>query len=158
VKHLVEPVGFVSNSRKDLSDDYWGNTVSEIRLDPTKFQSEAIQGLEAFSHVELIFLFDQVSEDSVFLGASHPRENKSWPKVGIFAQRKKNRPNRLGLTTARVIKVEGSKLTVSELDAVDGTPILDIKPTVREFTVDKESIRQPDWMTELMQKYFESKE
>lgn len=85
--------------------------------------------------------------------ARHPRNNLNWPPVGIFAQRAKNRPNRLGLSVVRILKREGNVLFVEGLDAIDGTPVLDLKPVLREF-LPSEEIRQPDWATELMQDYW----
>ena len=76
-----------------------------------------------------------------------------WPKIGIFAQRGKNRPNRIGVSVCRLVKVEGLKITVEELDAIDGTPVLDVKPYIREFGPRGE-VRQPGWATELMTEYY----
>ena len=73
--------------------------------------------------------------------------------TGIFAQRGKNRPNRIGSTVCRVIRIEGTRLYVSELDAIDGTPILDIKPVMTEF-LPRSDVRQPAWTHELMQRYW----
>lgn len=89
-------------------------------------------------------------------GARHPRNNKEWPAVGIFAQRGKNRPNRLGSTICRIVRVEGSKLFVSELDAINGTPVLDIKPVMTEF-LPRQEVHQPAWSHELMRQYWLTK-
>jgi tRNA (Thr-GGU) A37 N-methylase len=97
---------------------------------------------------------NQVEESAIQMGARHPRNNPDWPKVGIFAQRGKNRPNRLGLTVCRLNSVEGLVISVTGLDAVEGTPVLDIKPFVKEFAPRGE-IRQPVWMTDLMKNYWE---
>ena len=83
----------------------------------------------------------------------HPRGNKNWPEVGIFAQRKKDRPNAMGLTVVELVKREGNTITVKYLDAIDGTPILDIKPVMKEFLPGKE-IKQPEWSIELMKDYW----
>jgi tRNA (Thr-GGU) A37 N-methylase len=83
----------------------------------------------------------------------HPRNNGDWPKVGIFAQREKNRPNQIGTTICRIAKIEGRTLYVEGLDAVDGTPVLDIKLWVTEFGP-RGSTFQPSWVTELMQSYW----
>jgi tRNA (Thr-GGU) A37 N-methylase len=82
-----------------------------------------------------------------------PRDNPAWPKVGIFAQRGKNRPNRLGVSVARVLAVEGHVLRVGELDAIDGTPVVDLKPVMREF-LPRGEVRQPAWAGELMVDYW----
>lgn len=148
----LQPIGFVRNSRTEPGDDDWGELVSVIEL-AEPFGAESLQGLEAFSHVEIIFHFDRVDEARVIRGARHPRENPAWPAVGIFAQRGKERPNRLGLTIATILKCEGRRLYVSGLDALDGTPVLDIKPVMAEF-LPRGPVRQPDWSHELMQAYW----
>ena len=87
------------------------------------------------------------------LDARRPRNNPDWPRLGIFAQRGKNRPNRLGSTVVRILGREGRTLRVAELDAVDGTPVLDIKPVMREF-LPRGDVRQPSWVAELMRDYW----
>ncbi len=111
-------------------------------------------GLADFSHILVVYCFHLVPDESVVTGASHPRGNPDWPRVGIFAQRKKDRPNKLGVSVCELLEVDGLKLKVKALDAIDGTPVLDIKPYVREFEPDPARVRQPQWMTELMRDYF----
>lgn len=147
---IVKPIGYVRNARREVEDDHWGEVVSEIVIE---IGEEALQGLEDFSHAEIIFYFDQVDEGKIVTGARHPRNNAEWPKVGILAQRGKNRPNRIGLTTVSILRREKNALSVQGLDAVDGTPILDIKPVMREFQPRGE-IRQPAWAGELMKNYW----
>lgn len=148
----IEPVAFVSATRVSPEDDYWGGTVAEITLVDT-LDPEALAGLDAFSHVEVLFVFHQVSPDKITTGARHPRNNPAWPKVGIFAQRGKNRPNRIGSTVCRVVGLQGRTLTVAELDAIEGTPVIDIKPVLKEF-LPRQPTRQPPWATELMAHYW----
>ena len=112
---------------------------------------EAIRGLEAFSHLEVVFLFHLVEQ--VATGERHPRGNQDWPSVGIFAQRAKDRPNRLGVSRCSLIRVDGRDLHVAGLDAIDGTPVLDLKPHMREFDARGE-VRQPVWAAELMALYW----
>ena len=100
-----------------------------------------------------MYVFDRVDPGKIERGARHPRNNPAWPKVGIFAQRGKNRPNRIGTTICRVERVEGLRLHVTGLDAIDGTPVLDIKPYMAEFGPRGE-VRQPSWSHELMAGYF----
>jgi tRNA-Thr(GGU) m(6)t(6)A37 methyltransferase TsaA len=154
--HELQPIGIVRSSRNVVEDDDWDRIASHIELDPTQFDAEAMAGLETFSHVEVLFLMDRVPIDKIETGARHPRNNPAWPKVGIFAQRGKNRPNRIGATICKIQKVEGTKLYVVGLDAVDGTPLLDLKPWVREFGPRGE-VHQPDWISELMLGYFRRK-
>ena len=77
----------------------------------------------------------------------------NWPEVGIFAQRAKDRPNRLGVTVCRILEVKDSTVRVAGLDAIDGTPVVDIKPWMVEFGP-RGDISQPSWSTELMQGYW----
>ena len=121
-----------------------------------RFDADALKGIDQFSHAEIIFLFDQVDPADVILGARHPRNNAEWPEVGIFAQRGKSRPNRIGSTIVRVLRCERRVVYVSELDAVDGTPVLDIKPVMREF-LPRGEVQQPDWSCELMRQYWAHK-
>jgi tRNA (Thr-GGU) A37 N-methylase len=78
-----------------------------------------------------------------------------WPRVGIFAQRPKDRPNRIGVSVCRLLGVDGLELRVAGLDAVDGTPVLDVKPVMREF-LPRGEIHQPAWATELMKDYWKT--
>lgn len=151
----VAPIGFVHAVRLAPEDDLWGGEQARIVL-VDALPADALAGLAAFSHVEVLFLFHQVAPDKVTTGARHPRNNPAWPKVGIFAQRGKNRPNRIGSTICRVLAVHDNVLTVAELDAIDGTPVLDIKPVMREF-LPREAVRQPEWAGELMQDYWSVK-
>ncbi len=152
----VIPIAFVSASRPHAEDDYWGNERARITLVDT-ISAEALDGIAGFSHVEVIFCFHLVDESKIVTGARHPRNNTAWPAAGIFAQRGKNRPNRLGSTICKVVAVEGNSLLVSELDAIDGTPILDIKPVMSEF-LPREPIVQPQWSKDLMVNYWKVKE
>jgi tRNA (Thr-GGU) A37 N-methylase len=148
----AEPIAFVHAERTRADDDHWGGTRARIELVPS-LEPEALAGLDAFSHVEVLFHFHAVDPSDVTIGARHPRGNPAWPKVGIFAQRGKGRPNRIGSTICRVVSVEGRTLTVAELDAIDGTPVLDLKPVMREF-LPRRDVRQPDWVAELMASYW----
>lgn len=147
------PIGVVRSSRQATEDDLWDRETAHVELDAERFTAEALQGLDAFSHVEVLFHMDQVRPDKIELGARHPRNNPEWPKVGIFAQRAKNRPNQIGATICQIRKVDGLRLHVVGLDAVDGTPVLDLKPWVGEFGPRGQSF-QPAWMNELMRAYW----
>ncbi len=149
----VRAIGHVKSPRVGRKDDDWGKVESTIRLDPDRFGPDALTGVDEFSHVEIIFLFDQFDEAEVTVASRHPRGNEAWPNVGIFAQRASSRPNRLGLTTCEVVGVSGLELTVRGLDAIDGTPVLDIKPHIVEFQP-RGRVVQPEWITELMAGYW----
>lgn len=147
----LEPVAFVRNTRTEIFDDFWGSVVSEIEL-AEGIPAEAFDGIDTFSHLEIIFYFNQ-ADRSKAIYHGHPRGNKNWPAIGIFAQRKRDRPNMIGLTVSELIKREGNKIWVRHLDAIDGTPVLDIKPVMKEFLPQGE-IRQPAWSGELMKEYW----
>jgi tRNA-Thr(GGU) m(6)t(6)A37 methyltransferase TsaA len=149
----VTPIGWVRSSRSEPIDDDWDTVQSEIVLDEERFGKESLAGLETFSHVEVVYLFDRVDEARIELAARHPRGNPDWPEVGIFAQRAKLRPNRLGVTACRLLEIDGLTVRVEGLDAIDGTPVLDIKPVMTEF-LPRGEITQPAWSHELMATYW----
>lgn len=156
----IKPIGWVKCSESlvagESKEDYWGDVVSEIRLDKEQFNADATQGLAEFSHVEVLYYFHGVSEDSMVAGVRHPRGNPEWPLVGVFAQRNKARPNRIGATICELVAVDGPTLKVRGLDALNDSPVVDIKPVFAEFGVDPGMIRQPAWSRQLMSKYFAS--
>ena len=149
----ITPVGRVEGGRDAPIDDDWGASRAVIRLDPERFTEDALAGLDAFSHAEVIFLFDRVGVEAIETGARHPRGRTDWPRVGIFAQRGKNRPNRLGVSNCRIVGVDGLALEVEGLDAIDGTPVIDIKPVLTGF-LPRGTLREPDWAKEIMQAYW----
>ena len=114
-------------------DDNWGSVSAKITLDDGQFTADALAGLAEFSHVEVVYLFDRVDPARVQTGARHPRDNPGWPGVGIFAQRAKARPNRIGVSVCRLVAIEGLSVTVEALDAIDRTPVLDLKPCMADF-------------------------
>ena len=149
---ILTPIGYVRSSRVEPIDDGWDAVEAQIEIG-SEFSPDCLQGVEEFSHIEVVFLFDRVPESAIERGARHPRDNTTWPRVGIFAQRGKNRPNRLGVAIAHLLHRQDRLLTVSGLDAIDGTPVLDIKPVVKEF-LPRGEIRQPAWSHELMRHYW----
>ena len=148
---ILQQVATVKNSRTDLSDDFWGSIISEIEL-ADNIPADAFDGIDDFSHLEIIFHFNK-SDKSKIVFNGHPRGNKNWPEVGIFAQRKRDRPNGIGLTIVELVKRDGKSIWVKYLDAIDGTPILDIKPVMKEFLPNGE-LCQPQWSHELMKEYW----
>lgn len=149
---IIKPIAYVRNSRTEVEDDRWGSIISEIEL-IDDLNASSLEGINEFSHLEIIFYFDKVADDKIQYEARHPRNNKNFPRVGIFAQRGKNRPNRLGLTTVELLEHHHNKLIVKNLDAIDGTPILDIKPVMKEFLPHRE-VKQPEWSKKLMEDYW----
>ena len=150
----LEPVGVVVGGRREPIDDEWGAVEAVIRLDAERFGADAVAGLDEFSHLVVVYQFHLVEEAAVQTGARRPRGNPAWPEVGMFAQRAKMRPNRLGVSTCALLGSDGLDLSVRGLDAVDGSPVLDVKPFMREFDPPPGEVRQPAWATELMRGYF----
>ena len=150
---LMRPVGHVRCDRTEAIDDDWDSVPARIELDTSVFDAEALMGLDTFSHAEVIFLFDQVPDAKIVTGARHPRGRTDWPKIGIFAQRGKNRPNRLGATICEILSVDGTVLHVKGLDAIDGTPVLDIKPVMSGFQP-RGTLREPGWSKDIMETYW----
>jgi tRNA (adenine37-N6)-methyltransferase len=148
----VHAIGFVASLRREAIDDDWGEVEATIAL-TAPYGAAALRGLRDFSHIEVIYLFHGVDASSVHTGSRVPRGNAAWPEVGIFAQRARNRPNRLGLATCALLDVGETTLRVRGLDAIDGTPVLDIKPYMTEFGP-RGSVSQPAWSHELMAGYY----
>ncbi|MBL7932864.1 MAG: tRNA (N6-threonylcarbamoyladenosine(37)-N6)-methyltransferase TrmO [Bacteroidia bacterium] len=148
---ILKPVATVRNSRTQPLDDNWEPVISILEL-AEDIPVEAFENISDFSHLEIIYYFDKVkNEEIVFSG--RPRGNPRYPLVGIFGQRKKDRPNKIGLSTVELLEHKGRTLKVRYLDAIDGTPVLDIKPVFSEFQP-KGEIRQPSWVSDLMQAYW----
>ena len=147
----MKPIGFVKSPVSEQSDENWGKVVAEIHINES--YSQGLQGLREFSHVTVVFLMHQATFNPSTDLARRPRGRTDMPAVGIFAQRAKHRPNPLGITSVPLIKIEKNVLTVKGLDAIDGTPVLDIKPYVSAFDrIDQPVI--PEWMNRLMEGYF----
>ena len=148
----LSPVARVISSRKKPIDDAWEEIIAEIEL-AENIPTEAFENISDFSHLEIIYFFDQVEMPNIVF-SGRPRGNPNYPVVGIFGQRKKDRPNRLGLCTVELLAHNGRIIKVKYLDAIDGTPVLDIKPVFKEFQPKKE-IQQPDWVADLMKNYWQ---
>jgi tRNA-Thr(GGU) m(6)t(6)A37 methyltransferase TsaA len=147
----LEPIGFIKSPISEGIDEGWGEVHSEIHLNE-EF-SEGLEGIEQFSHVVILFYMHQ----STFRPEDHllrrPQGREDMPEIGIFAQRAKHRPNPLGITAVKLISRNENKLNVKGLDAIDGTPVLDIKPYFPEF----DRIEQPyvpEWVDLVMANYF----
>ena len=147
----LSPIGFIRCSRSDPADDQWDQETSFIEL-LAPFDERSVRGLETFSHCIVVYVFDKATWDQSKM-SRHPRGNKDWPEVGIFAQRAKDRPNRLGVTVCRILEINGSSIRVAGLDAIDGSPVVDIKPWMEEFGP-RGAVSQPMWSTELMKDYW----
>ncbi len=108
---------------------------------------EALEGVDGFSHLFVLFWLNQISNQQRMTLKVHPRGRMDMPLLGVFATRTNIRPNPIGLTLVELLKVEGNTLTVRGLDAFDGTPILDIKPF--DSWDNAEKARVPEWWIKL---------
>jgi tRNA (adenine37-N6)-methyltransferase len=149
----IQPIGHVRGGRVEAVDDDWGDVLATVELDPAAVGEAATVGLEGFSHLEVVFLFDRVDPATVTTGARRPRGNPDWPEVGILAQRRKARPNRLGVSRCELVAVDGLQLRVRGLDAIEGTPVLDVKPWMAGFAP-RGPVAEPAWALELMAGYW----
>jgi len=146
-----QPIGTVVNGVREAVDSDWAGVVSEVRL--RSGFARGLLGLNAFSHAIIVFVMHEAAFDVDQHLTRHPRDRSDMPLVGIFAQRARHRPNRIGVTTVAIDRLTGDSVYVRGLDAIDGTPVLDIKPHVRAFDSPAEPT-QPEWMGRLMEGYF----
>jgi tRNA-Thr(GGU) m(6)t(6)A37 methyltransferase TsaA len=147
----IKPIGEVKSSATEPADENWGKVVSEIHL--AEALTPGLQGLEQFSHLIIVFYMHQATFHPSTDLIRRPRGRADMPQVGIFSQRAKHRPNPIGITAVQLLGVDGKVLRVKGLDAIDGTPVLDIKPYVPIFDrVDRATV--PTWMERLMEGYF----
>ncbi|MER7171490.1 SAM-dependent methyltransferase [Streptomyces mesophilus] len=148
----LTPVGTVRNERTDVQNsDHWGAVRSTIVFEE-RFGEACLQGLEGFSHVEVLFVFDRLPEREDYREPQPYRGRTDLPLLGVFAGRAPRRPNRIGVTSCAVESVRGRELTVVGLDAVTGTPVIDVKPVMREFLPG--NVSQPQWVEDVMSEYF----
>ena len=136
-------IGKVVAERKEHQWPGWQNVVSEIHIRPE--YAEGLQGLEGYSHIIVIHVMD--NKDTVRLKVT-PQCKPTSPTVGVFASRCMWRPTPIGVTTVRLLKVEGNVLTVEGLDAIDGTEVLDIKPYWPQYDSVRDC-RYPEWVDSL---------
>jgi tRNA-Thr(GGU) m(6)t(6)A37 methyltransferase TsaA len=148
----LTPIAYVRGGRALPEDDAWGSVVARIELDE-RFSAGALTGLDAFSHLEVVYHFHQADPARIEARTRHPRGNPAWPRVGIFAQRARDRPNGLAVSVCEILGVSGREVRVRGLDAIDGTPVLDLKPVMRAF-LPRGELREPPWAAELMSMYW----
>ncbi len=152
----LRPIGRVRGGRAEPFNDDWDSVTATIELDADWLGPDAVLGLDTFSHAEVLYRFHRTDPATIVTGARHPRNNPDLPLAGIFAQRGHYRPNLLGSTVCRVLGVDGATVRVQGLDAIDGTPVLDIKPYMTAFAPRGE-IREPGWVDEVMGNYWVKK-
>jgi tRNA (adenine37-N6)-methyltransferase len=143
----LEPIAMVKNDVKEMGRRDWDKVVSQLIVRPD-FE-DALEGLKEFSHLIVLFWFHLSPAGENAAHKTHPQMRPDLPLVGVFATRSPVRPNPLGMA---VVKLQGhikNVLIVTGLDALDGTPVLDIKPYLPGDSVAK--IRVPDWINKLRQ-------
>ena len=150
-KIILKPVGFVSSPVSERMDENWGEVKSRIILRPE--YAGALLGLEGFSHAIIVTYLHKAKYDKEKHLQRRPRNLKTMPLLGIFSQRAKNRPNPIGITAARILEVGNDYIEIKGLDAIDETPILDIKPYYPQYDKIEES-KVPEWVNILMKGYF----
>ena len=148
----VHPIATVKCPVNQMSQGNWATVDSEIHLDPE--YAAGLQGLEGFSHVLVIFFLDRAQGfDLKTQLLRRPRGMEDMHEVGVFAQRTKYRPNPIGITAVKLLGIDGNVVRVRGLDALDGTPVLDIKPYMPPFDrVD--DVVMPSWVSHVMEGYF----
>ncbi|MBP2636167.1 MAG: uncharacterized protein H6Q72_2074 [Firmicutes bacterium] len=148
---MLESIGTVKSPISEGIDQEWGTVISEIHVEESL--ADGLQGLEAFSDILVVFFMHQstftVGGDLI----RRPQGREDMPRLGIFAQRAKHRPNPIGITAVKLLSVSGNVLKVKGLDAIDGTPVLDIKPYYPQFDCRSDAV-VPEWVNRLMKDYF----
>ena len=147
----LEPIGFVHSPITEGRDDGWGAVVSEIVLRPEL--ADGLTGLDTFSHAVVLYWMHEARFEAAQHLARHPRDRQDLPRLGIFAQRAKHRPNPIGLSVVRIVKIAEGRLTVQGLDAIHGTPVLDVKPHFAIFDAPADAV-VPAWVAGFMADYF----
>ena len=147
---IMTPIGYVKNEVINKKHSLWGEDLSTIILDEQ--YTYGLTGLDRFSHAVILFYLNKARYEKERHLLRRPRNRDDMPLVGIFAQRTKDRPNQIGLTSVEIVSVSNNALVVRGLDAINGTPVLDIKPY---FTLyDRKDAIVPEWVDRLMENYF----
>ncbi|MEY9840557.1 TrmO family methyltransferase [Streptacidiphilus sp. EB103A] len=148
----VEVIAHVISERTQVSDDYWGGVQSIIRLRPG-LGPDTLTGLEEFSHLLVLWKFHLARAEDVHLGTRSPRGDSRWAPSGTFAHRNHRHPSQTGISAPRLIKIDGTDLHVVDLDAINGTPVLDILPWFDQFGPQGDR-HQPPWPGEMLNQYW----
>ncbi|MGQ9469962.1 MAG: tRNA (N6-threonylcarbamoyladenosine(37)-N6)-methyltransferase TrmO [Nitrososphaerales archaeon] len=150
----LKPIGYVrTDADEDTIKKDRESVLSEIIV--SEELTEALDGIEEFSHLFIIFYMHKAFTEQLSLKV-HPRGRLDLPLVGVFATRSPYRPNPIGLTLVKLIERDGNKIKVRGLDAIDGTPVIDIKPydtldlvmkpLYQNFTYHKVSKKAPEFI------------
>ena len=139
----LKPIGYVRNEIREKMRHGWDRVESTITINPDL--APLLDGLEGFSHIIVLFWMHRV-EGSVPVKV-HPQGREDMPLTGLFATRAPIRPNSIGLTVVRLLNRKENMLRVIGLDAIDGTPVLDIKPYLPGDSIPE--ARYPEWVARL---------
>jgi tRNA-Thr(GGU) m(6)t(6)A37 methyltransferase TsaA len=145
----LEPIGYVANGIESQTDCGWADVESKLMIKEKLIP--ALDGLDEFSHLLVVFWMHQAPPPSVL--RRRPQNRNDMPELGILSQRAKHRPNPIGVTAVRLVQIKGPEIKVRGLDAVNGTPILDIKPYFLQYDCRPEA-HMPSWVEQLMKEYF----
>ncbi len=151
MKIEFDSIGLVANNIEIKKDNNWGSDVSKIILDEQ--YEHGLTGLSDFSHLIVIYYLDKADFNMEKHLVRRPQGREDMPMVGIFSQRAKDRPNPIGITSVEIINIDKNIITVKGLDAVNNTPILDIKPYYPMYDCKNNAII-PEWVVRLMEHYF----
>ena len=143
----ITPIGVVRSPVQDVHHHGYQDVVSEIAVNPEL--EEGLEGIEGFSHLEVFFYFHRLEGDRFSL-KQHPRGRADIPEMGVFAIRTPRRPSAIGASVVRLLERSGNVLRVQGLDAIDGTPVLDIKPYMGHQDISPEDLRVPSWLERIM--------
>ena len=139
----LKAIGVVSNGIKEPIRHGWREVVSEITVN--RELTEALDGLEDFSHLIILYWMHQLPEGRKLPLKVHPMGNQDLPLTGRFATRSPSRPNPVGQATVELLERRANVLKVKGLDAIDGTPVIDIKPYIPGYDSAPEA-KAPQWM------------
>lgn len=148
----ITAIGTVSSPRTDPDNTVgWGDVVARIDL-IDELGAHSLDGLADFSHVEIVWWFDRAERRSSYAEPRRARGRADMPLIGVFAARGPYRPNSIAVSACELVEIGATWLNVRGLDAVDGTPVLDIKPVMSRLL--PRDVREPDWSLRLMSDYF----
>jgi tRNA-Thr(GGU) m(6)t(6)A37 methyltransferase TsaA len=137
----LKPIGTVKSPLKERERRDAKDIIAEIVIDPA--YAEGLDNLDEFSHIIVIFYFHESRKPAPL--KVHPRMRKDPTPVGVFASRSPDRPNALGKTTVKLLERRNNILKVQGLDAIDGTPVIDIKPYIPDIDAVPDA-KVPPWM------------
>src|ERR1035437_8796870 len=147
----IEPIGYVNTNVKLQIDKHWGEIQSQIILN--KDLENGLIGLSSFSHIIVVYHLNEAEYIKEKNLIRRPQGREDMPMIGIFAQRAKDRPNPIGITAVKLLCITDNIITVEGLDAINNTPVLDIKPYYPKYDLKNEVI-VPNWVNVLMKDYF----